>query len=187
MCENTLSAASPRPGETTPRDHRACLRLSSPIYPRSNIEKRVGKYVSCYDRTNFLTVPAPLPAKLEQLPGTSRPRVPIDASSSSPITIWRTTVWRTDRRRRYHEGKFLPITITSMCKSGQVDDDFTHQGRGKETSFCLNTIYVGLCWGIGSGGRNGVIFNFSWSFFFFFIIFHHLKQNFKIIIEIFSV
>lgn len=84
VCENTLSAASPRPGETTPRDHRACLRLSSPIYPRSNIEKRVGKYVSCYDRTNFLTVPAPLPAKLEQLPGTSRPRVPIDASSPSP-------------------------------------------------------------------------------------------------------
>lgn len=59
QCVRTRYQRPPLDPGTTPRDHRACLRLSSPIYPRSNIERRVGKYVSYYDRTNFLTVPGP--------------------------------------------------------------------------------------------------------------------------------
>lgn len=128
---------------TTPRDHRACLRLSSPIYPRSNIERRVGKYVSYYDRTNFLTVPGPRQigtvtgnvtstCSPPSSPPTRPPSVPIVSHDLENDRL--ENGWIDDGRGGgltrikgpNHRANFCQL---SVIESGQ-DDDFTWEERG---------------------------------------------------------
>lgn len=54
-CVRMLSADSSRPEDHTRRDHRACLRPSLPIYPRSGgaSKKCVSLYYIFFTRTRF--------------------------------------------------------------------------------------------------------------------------------------
>lgn len=110
VCENAISGLFSTRGPHRETTVRAFASLRQ--YIRDQTSKRVGKYVSYYDRTNFLTVS--LGPKLEQLPGTSRRRFLSGCSRSLGFSHPRST-----NAGEHEPGRRIDVIVNSVrCETG---------------------------------------------------------------------
>lgn len=110
VCENAISGLLSTWGPHRETTVRAFASLRQ--YIRDQTSKRVGKYVSYYDRTNFLTVS--LGPKLEQLPGTSRRRFLSGCSRSLGFSHPRST-----NAGEHEPGRQIDVIVNSVrCETG---------------------------------------------------------------------